>query len=107
MDKKKAFDVLYIDYEKAFDKVSHHKLLFKMAKFGIGGSLLKWISNFVRMRRQTVKVGNVYSNMEAVKSGVTSQGNSARPIVFYTFLVGYFCMLARLWGETNYVCGRL
>ena len=46
-------DVVFLDFAKAFDKVPHQRLLTKLASFGIGGSLLKWIGDwlFDRMRR--------------------------------------------------------
>ena len=33
-------DIIYLDYEKAFDKVPHQRLLLQLAKFGIGGNIL-------------------------------------------------------------------
>ena len=40
-------DVMYIDLEKAFDPLSHEKLLYKMSKIGLGGNLHKWFSSFL------------------------------------------------------------
>jgi len=37
----------YIDFAKAFDSVSHQKLLYKLQNYGISGNLLNWIKNFV------------------------------------------------------------
>ena len=34
---------IYIDYDKAFDKLSRPKLLYKLAKLGLGGELIRWI----------------------------------------------------------------
>ncbi len=40
LGKNKSIDVLYTDFEKAFDKVSHRKLIVKLEAYGIGGKLL-------------------------------------------------------------------
>ena len=47
LDNKIPVDVIYIDFAKAFDTVSHKKLIHKMSKIGIQGSLLKWIQGRV------------------------------------------------------------
>ena len=38
---KDSFDIVYIDYEKAFDKVPHDKLIYKLKKLGFGGDPLE------------------------------------------------------------------
>jgi len=38
-----AVDAIYLDFAKAFDKVPHERLLYKLEKYGIKGQLLKWI----------------------------------------------------------------
>ena len=43
---KKSVTVVYIDFAKAFDTVSHPKLLYRLRQYGIGGCLLSWIQNF-------------------------------------------------------------
>ena len=42
-----SIDVIYIDFAKAFDKVVHTKLLFKLQSYGIDGLVLKWIEQFL------------------------------------------------------------
>ena len=39
-------DIIYLDYMKAFDKVSHRHLLHKLQNFGIHRHILKWIQDF-------------------------------------------------------------
>ena len=42
----KQTDLILLDFSKAFDKVSHLKLLYKLSTFGITGNTLKWIEAF-------------------------------------------------------------
>ena len=67
---KQAIDIIYIDYEKAFDKVSHEKLLYKLKKLGFGGEFMKWIEVFIKKRKQYVRINNSYSKMQSFDSGV-------------------------------------
>ena len=52
----KGFDVrcLFLDISKAFDKVWHDCIIFKMKQNGISGNLLNLLSNFLRNRTQRV-----------------------------------------------------
>ena len=61
LDNKEPFDVLYLDFKKAFDSVPHQRLLVKLRGYGICGNLLDWISDFLINRTQRVKCGNSYS----------------------------------------------
>ena len=47
-------DVIYTDFAKAFDRVSHEKLLQKTKTIGIVGKTLAWINAFLRGREQRV-----------------------------------------------------
>jgi len=39
-------EVVYLDFQKAFDKVSHRRLIMKLEAHGIDGDILKWIGNW-------------------------------------------------------------
>lgn len=54
-------DVINTDFEKAFNSANHDILLDKLSALGIYGSLLKWLSNFLRNRSQVVKFNNSFS----------------------------------------------
>ena len=45
LDKGEPVDVIYLDFQKAFDKVSHRRLLNKLRAHGVKGKILAWIEN--------------------------------------------------------------
>ena len=61
LNRGNTMDVLYTDFSKAFDKVSHTKLLIKLKGYGLEDRLLKWIKAFLGNRRQKVVLGEVES----------------------------------------------
>ena len=70
LDEGKSFDVLYLDFAKAFDKVCHSRLMVKLEAVGIGGKLLEWLRDWLRDRKQKVRVEGVCSDWERLVSGV-------------------------------------
>ena len=44
-DNNKAVDLVYLDFQKAFDKVPHERLMAKVNAHGIQGDAARWIRN--------------------------------------------------------------
>jgi len=47
-------DIIYFDFQKAFDKVPHRRLLTKLDAHGIVGNILMWIENWLSNKKQQV-----------------------------------------------------
>ncbi len=70
-DRKSAVDVIYFDFRKAFDCVTHLRLLKKLDQLGISGRLHSWIHSFLTKWMLRVKVEEEYSKFIEVTSGAT------------------------------------
>ena len=84
IDSNDSIDVIYLDIAKAFDTVSHPKLITKLQQYGIRGPILSWINAFLSNRRQAVRVDGIISDFAPVRSGVP-QGS--------VFLIRFFFLI--------------
>ena len=84
---KETVDVIYLDIAKAFDSVSHEKLIVVLQSYGINNELINWFKEFLKLRYQRVCIGNYMSSPIHVKSGVP-QGGVIAPLVFVVYLDG-------------------
>ena len=55
LDKRLSTDVIFLDFEKAFDSVPHDCLLLKLERFGITGSLLSWLTIFLLVCKAMIR----------------------------------------------------
>jgi len=55
-------DVIYLDFQKAFDKVPHKRLLTNSAVHGIAGNVLKWTEDWLSNRKQREVLNGCFSN---------------------------------------------
>ena len=77
--------MIYLDFQKAFDKVPHQRLILKLKSLGMGNSIINWIEQWLTDRKQRVVVDGEVSSWKSVLRGVP-QGSVLGPILFLVYI---------------------
>ena len=97
-------DVIYLDFQKAFDKVSHQRLILKLKSHGMKNGIINWIEQWLTDSKQRVVVDGEVSSWKSVLSGVP-QGSVVGPIFFFLYIndleEGVICSILTFADDTK------
>ena len=82
MENRSQVDTVYLDFAKAFDKVSYNLLLTKLHKFGLSGDLLCWFEDYLSDRYQRV----IVLGETSFTSSRVPQGSILGPLLFLVYV---------------------
>ena len=76
---------MFLDISKAFDKVWHKGLIYKLKSNGISGNLLSFFDDYIKNRFQRVTLNGTESDWRSISAGVP-QGSVLGPLLFLVYI---------------------
>lgn len=86
LDRGGQIDVIFLDFQKAFDVAPHGKLICKLLFLGFPGFILSWICAYVH-RQQCVVIDGKQSDSFSVTSSIPQESVLGCLLVFLIYCI--------------------
>ena len=70
MDRKKVAALVLLDLSKAFDSISHPRLLNKLSNVGVSPATVNWFRSYLSNRTQSVRINSTLSDPQPITHGL-------------------------------------
>ena len=97
---------IFLDMSKAFDKVWHEGLIYKLRSYGVQSKLIYLLKDYLSNRKQRVIISGTSSSWKPIKSGVPL-GSVLGPLLFLVFindLPEHFICNPKLFADDVFKC---
>ena len=76
---------VFLDISKAFDKVWHNGIIYKLTQNGISGNLLNLLEDSLKERKQRIVLNSQFSTWKNINAGLR-QGSILGPLLFLLYI---------------------
>ena len=97
--------MVFCDISKAFDRVWHKGLIYKLKQHGIEGDFLKWLTDYLNGRQQKVIIRGCTSTFKVIQAGVP-QDSVLGPLLFLIYvndIADSLLSLTRLFADDSFL----